>query len=546
MRSNIIHLISAGSLAVSVACGGDQATDPERATVVRLTLSDSAGRYEVDTKAGLIFTINKANGDMVSLKYRGVELQDQTKFSGIASGLGSATVTAATADDGKVVTITCVTPTLTHYYVARGGTSGVFMATYTTAEPTVGELRYIARLDKTTLPNGNPNAEISRAPSTVEGTDVFAMDNGETRSKYYNNPRAMENLVHGVSGTGVAAYMIMGNRETSSGGPFFRDINNQGGTQQELYNYMNSGHTQTDAAYRMGLHGPYALIVTSGEAPNADLDMSWMTPLGLQGWVRDRGRVTGAVTGIPPGIAVVIGWANPTAQYWATPSAGTGAFTSPPMIPGTYTMTVYKKELALSTVPVTVGTTTIAQNAAYAEPDRPFVFRIGEFDGTPEGFRNASLIVNMHPSDVRMTAWGPLTYTVGTSPLTDFPMAQFKTVNEPTTIRFTLTQAQVTAHTLRVAVTLAFAGARPVVTVNPGTPQAFTSPIPPASNSTQPNSRGVTRGTWRGNNTEYVFDVPATAFIVGANTLTISAVSGSAGTGFLSPNLVYDAVQLDR
>lgn len=152
----------------------------------------------------------------------------------------------------------------------------------------------------------------------------------------------------------------------------------------------------------------------------------------------------------------------------------------------------------------------------------------------------------MHPSDVRMAPWGPLVYTVGTSPLTDFPMAQFKAVNEPTTIRFTLTQAQVTAHTLRVAVTLAFAGGRPVVTVNPGTPQAFTSPIPPASNTTQPNSRGVTRGTWRGNNTEYVFAVPATAFIAGTNTLTISSVSGSAGAGFLSPNFVYDAVQLDR
>src|SRR5256886_16736191 len=85
---------------------------------------------------------------------------------------------------------------------------------------------------------------------------------------------------------------IMGNRESSSGGPFFRDINNQGGSQQELYNYMNSGHTQTEP-YRMGLHGPYALVVTSGEAPSADPDMSWMGELGLMGWVSERGRGTG-------------------------------------------------------------------------------------------------------------------------------------------------------------------------------------------------------------------------------------------------------------
>lgn len=189
-----MQLACAGGLAVSVACAGDEVIHPVTPTVVRLTFSDSAGRYEVDTKAGLTFTISKTNGDMVSLRYRGVELQDLMRFSGIASGLGSATVAAATADDGKVVTITCVTPTLTHYYVARGGTSGVFMATYITAEPTIGELRYIAGLDKSRLPYGNPNAEISRAPITLEGTDVFAMDNGETRSKYYNNPRAMENL----------------------------------------------------------------------------------------------------------------------------------------------------------------------------------------------------------------------------------------------------------------------------------------------------------------------------------------------------------------
>lgn len=33
------------------------------------------------------------------------------------------------------------------------------------------------------------------------------------------------------------------------------DINNQGGAQQELYFYMNSGHEQTES-YRTGFFGP--------------------------------------------------------------------------------------------------------------------------------------------------------------------------------------------------------------------------------------------------------------------------------------------------
>jgi rhamnogalacturonan endolyase len=375
-----------------------------------------------------------------------------------------------------------------------------------------------------------------------------------TRSKYYSNPPAIDNLVHGVTGPGVGVYMIMGNRETSSGGPFFRDIDNQGSEQQELYNYMNSNHTQTEP-YRMGLHGPYALVVTPGEAPSAELDMSWMGELGLLGWVADseRGRVTGKVAGMTGGIPgmtdrgdFVVGWANERAQYWARVGAAGGDFTSPPMIPGTYTMTLYKKELAVLTSTVTVGPGTVTRDLRYVDTPEPTLFRVGEHDGTPDGFLNADRIADMHPSDSRMRPWGPVTYTVGSSPLSDFPMAQFKKVNNPTTIRFPLARGEVRPHTLHVYITLAFQGARPVVTVNPGTPQQWTGPIPPATKSQQPDSRGVTRGTYRGNNMEFTFDIPASALVEGMNSIAIEAASGSAGEMFLSPSFVYDAVQLDR
>jgi rhamnogalacturonan endolyase len=560
MRNQWLRLALVLSLPLATACQADRVVAPARSApsadltaAVPVTLTDSAGHFTVDTHAGLVFQVNKANGDIISLLYNGEELQDLKggKYSQIASGLGTATVTATPSADGTVVTIAAATPTLTHYYVARGGTSAIFMATYITAEPRVGELRYIARLDKSKVPNGNPYADVAGG-TAIEGSDVFLV-NGQTRSKFYNDPPAIDNLVHGVTGPGVGVYMIMGNRESSSGGPFFRDINNQGSSQQELYNYMNSGHTQTEP-YRMGLHGPYAMVFTSGEAPSPDLDMSWMGDLGLQGWVSasERGRVTGHVSGMsgaapigPNRVPFVVGWANSRAQYWARVSQG-GDFTSPLMIPGTYTMTLYRNELAVSTSDVTVGTGTVTQDIHSVEPPQPVIFRIGEHDGTPEGFLNADLQPFMHPSDTRMRPWGPVTYTVGSSPLSDFPMAQFKKVNNPTTIEFRLARGEVRPHTLRVDITLAFQGARPVVTVNPGTPQQWTGPIPPATKSQQPNSRGVTRGTYRGNNMEFAFDIPESALVEGTNRIAIEAASGSAGEGFLSPSFVYDAVQLDR
>jgi rhamnogalacturonan endolyase len=83
----------------------------------------------------------------------------------------------------------------------------------------------------------------------------------------------------------------------------------------------------------------------------------------------------------------------------------------------------------------------------------------------PTGFRNADKQLRMHPSDSRMDSWSS-TYTVGSSSLSDFPMAVFKSVNNPVTIKFTATSAQTGAATLRIGTTLSFAGGRPQATVS--------------------------------------------------------------------------------
>jgi hypothetical protein len=51
----------------------------------------------------------------------------------------------------------------------------------TTAEPSVGELRFIARLSRSALPNG-PTAATMYGGTAIEGSDVFTV-NGQTRSK---------------------------------------------------------------------------------------------------------------------------------------------------------------------------------------------------------------------------------------------------------------------------------------------------------------------------------------------------------------------------
>lgn len=71
---------------------------------------------------------------------------------------------------------------LTHYYVFEDGKSAIYMGTYTVDQPSVGELRYIARL--VNLPQAYKEGKVSDTAGgeTVEGSDVFLV-NGETRSK---------------------------------------------------------------------------------------------------------------------------------------------------------------------------------------------------------------------------------------------------------------------------------------------------------------------------------------------------------------------------
>ncbi|KAG9079128.1 hypothetical protein FS749_008799 [Ceratobasidium sp. UAMH 11750] len=506
-------------------------------------VTSSGGKYVVDAGSSnsFVMQINQANCDITSLVYRGTEYQYQSTFSHISSGLGSATV-SATVVNSQYVKVTCVTSTLTHYYVIKSGDSTVYMATYITAQPSVGELRFIARLNRSLLPTGDPESYTDLGSSTVEGSDVFRQSNGQTVSKFYSSERFIDDKVHSVSGTDVIISMVIPDPtsyEGSAGGPFFRDINrDRGSSYHALYWYMNSGHAQTETK-RTGLMGPYAMVFSRSGYPSGSLDVSFFSQLGISGYVgtSGRGTVTGTATGISTSYQRVVHWFNDVAQYWAYANSA-GTFTTPPMKAGTYTMVLYRDEFEVARKSVSVGAgATVSSSIASTEASTTPAWRIGEFNGRPTGFRNADLQEHMHPSDTRMASWGPLTYTVGSSSLSGFPMAQIKDVNNPTTIKFTLTSSQTGAATLRIGTTLAFAGGRPQVTVNGWLGPAPSAPV-------DLNSRGFTRGTYRGINTVYTVSIPSGTLISGTNTILINVISGSSGTEFLSPNFIYDAVEL--
>lgn len=309
---------------------------------------------------------------------------------------------------------------------------------------------------------------------------------------------------------------------------------------------------------------------SNGTQPSTDLDTSFFASLSIQGYVPAAGRgvVAGTATGVSPTFQTVLHWHNPSAQYWAVASPADGAYASPPMKPGTYAVSMYRGEYLVANDTVTVAvpasssspsssttTTTTARvvatkNLVAADPAPPVVFRIGVFDGRPTELKNGDRIERMHPADVRMSSWGG-NYTVGASdPARDFPMALFAKQGGVATVNFRLTAAQISAaaanggggsgggFTLKVGTTLSFKGGRPKVGVN-GAAWAGRDPGPPRLI----DSRGVTRGAYRGYGEVYTWPVPAGALKAGDNTLTLG-VFGSGDQAFLSANYVVDAVEL--
>jgi rhamnogalacturonan endolyase len=515
--------------------------------------TDDGSNYVIDTGANLVFKVSKTNGDLTSLVYRGTEYQGYGgKNSHVESGLGTSTVTIA--QSGSTILVSVAYGTLKHYYAARSGENNVYLWT-NKADTSVSATRYIVRVKAGLFLNDEPDS-YTYAPTTIESADVFAKSDGQTRSKHYSKRRVIDYDYIGWTTGSVGLWIVRSNHEKASGGPFYRSLlRHQSADGGGLYEILYYGENQTESE-RFGLQGPYVIAFTDGGAPSsslypANLTTSWADSLGISGYVAagGRGKVAGVgIAGRNTAYAYTVGLANSTAQYWGSARASDGYYSIAGVLPGTYTLTVFKGELAVFTTSVTVtaGATTTLNTITVPSSNDPdnasAIWRIGAWDGTPSGFKNADLMTYAHPSDVRAASWtGNVVVGSGTE-TSAFPCYLWKDVNSGIVVYFKLTAAQAAAaHTLRIGVTTAYANGRPQIVVN----DTWTSAVP--SPPTQPSTRSLTVGSYRGNNYTFAYSVPASAWLTDTsayNTLKIYVASGSGSTSFLSAGTSIDAVDL--
>ncbi|MBA2947758.1 rhamnogalacturonan lyase B N-terminal domain-containing protein [Streptomyces himalayensis] len=544
-------IIGAGAAAGAAVTGGTVLA--QQASAATFGWSDDGSNYVIDTGANLVFKVSKNNGDLTSLVYKGTEYQGYGGMnSHIESGLGSSTVSIK--QSGSTILVSVAYGTLKHYYAARSGENNVYLWT-NKADSSVSATRYILRVKKGLFLNDEPDS-YTYTNSTIEASDVFAKSDGQTRSKHYSKRRVMDYDHIGWSSGGVGLWIVRSNHEKASGGPFYRSLlRHQSADGGGLYEILYYAQSQTDAQ-RFGLQGPYVIAFTDGSAPSSSLfpgtlTTPWADSLGISGYVpaSGRGRVAGVgIAGRNTSYPYTVGLANSAAQYWGSARASDGYFSIGGVLPGTYTLTVYKGELAVHTASVTVsaGATTTLNTLTIPSSNDPgnasAIWRIGDWNGTPSGFKNAELMTYAHPSDARAASWTGNVVIGSGSETSAFPCYLWKDVNSGIIVYFKLTAAQAAAaHTLRIGVTTAFSNGRPQVVVN----DAWTSAIP--SPPTQPSTRSLTCGSYRGNNHTFTYSIPASAWRTDTsqyNTLKINVVSGSGSTGYLSAGTSVDAIDL--
>ena len=549
-RRRVLGASAIGVAATGAAVAGGTGLLPS-ASAAAFGYTDDGSNYVITTGASLVLKISKSTGDITSLAYKGKEYEGYGgKHSHVESGLGTSTVTIR--QSGPTILVKVVHGPITQWYAARSGENNVYLWT-NKADASFTATRYIVRVKPGAFPNSGSDAWNSTTDTIIEAGDVWKHPDGTTRSKHYSGKRTIDYDHVGFTTGSVGLYLVRSNHEKASGGPFYRSLlrhSNEGGA--GLYEILHYNEAQTEPE-RFGLQGPFVVAFTDGGTPSsslfaANLDTSWVDSLGITGWVgkAGRGKVAGVgLKGMDPTYPYTVGFSNPDAQYWTKAAAGTGAFSCKGILPGTYTLTVFKGELAVHTQSVAVtagGTTSLHTLPITGDPSTASaVWRLGNWDGTPGEFKNAELMTYAHPSDARAAKWtGNVTIGSGDE-AASFPAYLWKDINDGVLVYFKLTAAQAAAaHTLRVGVTTAYINARPQVTVNDW---VSAIPTPP----TQPSTRDLTTGSYRGNNHTFVFNVPSSAWSSDAtkyNVLKINVVSGSTGSAFLSPGTSFDCIDL--
>lgn len=197
--------------------------------------TDDSKNYVIDTNANLVVKVSKTNGDMTSIKYRGVEYNGQNgKNSHVESGLAAGTVTINQyTSPANIIKVTMKVGTLIHTLVFRYGNPNVYIF-MNKKDTSITVSRYIVRIPPNIFTN-NINEDTDWIPDNapaIESGDINGV-NGQTWSKHYSGKkygRTMDYDWVGYTNANVGAYMIRSNHEKASGGPFFRSLVRRGGS----------------------------------------------------------------------------------------------------------------------------------------------------------------------------------------------------------------------------------------------------------------------------------------------------------------------------
>ncbi len=216
--------------------------------------TDDGRNYVIDTDANLVVKVSKTNGDMTSIRYRGIEYSGQAgRYSHVESGLGASTVSIRQFSNPNVIKVNIRRGTLKHDLVFRYGNPNVYIF-MNKADTSVTVSRYIVRIPPNIFTN-NIDTDTDWIPNNagaIEAGDVNAVGS-RTYSKHYSGykyGRTIDYDYVGYTNNNVGMYMIRSNHEKASGGPFFRSLVRRGGSGgpdlYDIYHYnMGKKHTLT-------------------------------------------------------------------------------------------------------------------------------------------------------------------------------------------------------------------------------------------------------------------------------------------------------------
>ena len=233
-------------------------------------------------RRGLVFKIRRTDngvstqsaGDIASLVYNGVEYQDQSRgsqvnsgFDYLYSGVSAVTVDAAVVQHDSSRSPSRRATSRTTTWRATGTRTSTWGPISPTEPDTLGLCRYIVRIPSRLLPNG-PHA--FRHPQHHRDRRVLRhLRPGRRRDPLQALlQHAPQGLVlhrrdrEPMSASGSCATTTRAN----SGGPFYRSLLNQCGSDQEITYIVNYGEAQTEA-FRTSILNSYALVFTNGAAP---------------------------------------------------------------------------------------------------------------------------------------------------------------------------------------------------------------------------------------------------------------------------------------